>query len=232
MVEAKDILIAAGVVVALVVMFWFAYSVTPYPVATFTADGTHIGDFAFGSTYYNIFHFIFGSEVDGMWVTPNGMVQYLLLPFFAIALVMYGVMSEIPLGGNVPWFNTAMALIIALVVSSSGMTVRAMRGYLTIAGNMAIAFFGLILVLGIALQGFKTLGSMGVPIGAFRTVAQEANMRQYVVRMTNAAATVSPAHKKYATIQQLAAKASGELAKGQVQNAKNTADAISRELAK
>jgi len=229
MVEAKDILIAIGVVVALYLMFWYAYSASPYPTETFTADGTHIGDFAFGNTYYNIFHFIFGSEVDGEWVTPNGMVQYLLLPFFAIALVMYGVLSEIPLGGNVPWFNTAMALIIALVVSSSGVTVRAMRGYLTIAGNMAIAFFGFILVLGIALRGLKTIGGMGVPMGAFKKVAQDAELRQKtyaIIQRAEAWANLHPGDKRTVGIQQLAAKASIELAQGKIQDAYNTASKI------
>jgi len=230
MVEAKDILIAIGVVIALCLMFWYAGTVSPYPVAPFTADGTHIGDFAFGNTYYNIFHFIFGSEVDGMWVTPNGMIQYLLLPFFAIALVMYGVLSEIPLGGNVPWFNTAMALIIALVVSSSGMTVRAMRGYLTIAGNMAVAFFGFILVLGIALQGLRRVGSMGIiPMGAFKKVAQDAELRRKtydIIQRAEAYANLHPGEKESVDIQKLASKASIELAQGKIQDAYNTASKI------
>lgn len=228
--------IAFILVVVLAATFGFALYISPYPVAPFTADGTHIGDFAFGNTYYNIFHFIFGSEVDGIWVTPNGMVQYLLLPFFAIALVMYGVLSEIPLGGNVPWFNTAMALIIALVVSSSGITVRAMRGYLTIAGNMAIAFFGFILVVGIGLQGLRRMGAMGIiPMGALKSVVNEAEDRQYVMRMIDAATIYARVNqgnsnkniaKNVIKVIKLAAEAGEKLNKGDLNGAKQVANAI------
>lgn len=229
MVSARDILIGIGVVILLVGMFWYAGTVTPYPVETFNPDGSHLGDFAVGDNWYNIFHFIFSGDVDSEWVKPNGMIQYLLLPFFAIALVMYGVLSEIPLGGNVRWFNTAMALIIALVVSSSGLTVRTMRGYLTIAGNMAVAFFGFILVLGIALQGLKGMSGMGVPMGAFKSVVQDAELRRKtydIIQRAEAYANLHPGEKKSVDIQKLASKASIELAQGKIQDAYNTASKI------
>lgn len=137
------------VIVIIIVMFIWAQGTEAYPTETFVADGSHVGDFRIGNSYFNIFQLVFGEKIDGGWVVPTNMVQYLFLPFFAIWLVMYGIFEEMTFFRRVTWFGPGMALVTALIVSSSGVLVRMMRGYLMIAGGMGIAFFGVILLLGL-----------------------------------------------------------------------------------
>lgn len=173
MVETRRWIYAGVVIVAVIVLAVIAVSVTPYPVTEFTPDGTNLGDFQIGTEWYNIFHIIFGTHVDKNWVTTTGLIQFLILPFFAIWMVMYGLFEEIVFFRRVTWFSPAMAFVVALISSSTGFLVRMMRGYLMIAGGMGIAFFGFILVLGILFWFIGRLGRFGVPIPGVVTTERQ-----------------------------------------------------------
>jgi len=155
------------------------------PTQTFTADGSHLGDFKIGLTtetqgYYNIFQLIFGKNTDEGWVTPKNMFQHLLLPFFAIWLVMYGIAHEIGFFRTISWFDGVFALIVALITSSTGYTIRMMRGYLIMGGTMGTAFFGVVFVLGLGFWFVRRMAGFGMRLGASmpRVLEREAALDQ------------------------------------------------------
>lgn len=178
------------VLIAVVLMSWYAINVTPYPTEEFTPDGNHLGDFRIGNSHFNIFQLIFGEKVDENWVVPTNMVQYLFLPFFAIWLVMYGIFEEITFFRRVTWFGPGMALVTALIVSSTGFLVRMMRGYLMIAGGMGIAFFGFILVLGLGFWFIGRLGRFGIPVGSVVAEFKEVGEIENAFREAKASANI------------------------------------------
>lgn len=166
-----------GIIILVIILAVVAYYVNPAPVETFTPDGTHLADFQIGSTYYNAFQLIFGPDVDKSWVDTGGIVQYLLFPFISIVILMYAIFDEIRFF-RFGWFSPAMAVILSLVVSSSGILVRMMRGYLLIAGGLAIVLFGFILVLGIVLWWIGKSSSMsGSMARVFKGVGREQSKR-------------------------------------------------------
>jgi hypothetical protein len=149
-------------IILVVVLGLVTYFYVQAPVETFAPDGSHIGDFQIGSTWYSIFQLIFGTQIDKAWVDTLSIIQYLILPFVAIMILVFSIFEEIRFFRYPGWFNWVMALIVALVVSSSGILVRMMRIFLQLAGGLAIVLFGGILLIGIFvwwLGKFHYLGS-------------------------------------------------------------------------
>jgi len=154
-----------------------AFYVSPAPVETFTPDGTHLGDFQIGGNWYNILQLIFGPEVDKTWVTTSSFFQYLIFPFAAIWLVMYGIFEEIVFFRRITWFSPAMAFIVSIITSSSGILVRIMRGYLMMAGGLGILFFGFILIIGIFLWFLGRLATYGMGMGPLKMTVEMVRRR-------------------------------------------------------
>lgn len=144
--------------------FWIATWVGEASVQTYTPDGSHMGDFCVADMCYSIFHFIFGDQVDIAWTKPEGFAQYLLFPFLSIFVIMYAIYDEIKI---FKWqhFSSVMALLTALITSSLGWTVRAIRGYLLMAGSFGIGGFGFILILGLIFWFAKRARGYGIPTG-------------------------------------------------------------------
>jgi len=186
--DAKRALAGIGILILVIIFAWFAYYITPIDVEEFTADGTYLGDFQIGTNWYNIFHLIFGTDIDKNWVTTTGLIQYMFLPFVAIVMIMYGIFEEIRFFRYVRWFNPTMAIIIALVVSSSGILVRMMRGYLMIAGGLTIVLFGFILIVGIVLWWIGKTGSLSISLrNVLGEVGKEQSLRIDARRAINQA---------------------------------------------
>jgi len=163
------ILIVLFIILTSISLVVAAIEVTTYTPCTTTTGSTgttpvYLGDFVLGDNCYNILQIIFGNQIDKAWVETNSFLQYLIFPFIAIWLVMYGIFQEIIFFRRVTWFGSMMALVVALIVSSSGILVRMMRGYLMLAGGMGIIFFGFILFLGLIFWFIGRLGRFGASI--------------------------------------------------------------------
>jgi len=211
-------LIILGIVLFLVLIA-AAFLVSPAPVEVFTPDGTHLGDFQIGENWYNILQIIFGPAVDKTWVTTSSFFQYLIFPFAAIWLVMFGIFKEIVFFRRVTWFGSVMALIVALITSSSGILVRIMRGYLMMAGGLGIVFFGFILIIGLFLWFIgKVAFGFGVGLGPLKGAVErqrrEASIREVVSRGQLFAQSLPDTDPRKGEINVLAATINMELAKG------------------
>lgn len=161
----KSVLVFFGIIILVIILAAIALATQPLPTDPFTADGSNLGDFQLGTSWYNIFQIVFGNEIDKNWVTTTSIIQFLFLPLAAIWLLMYGIFEEVGFLRRLTWFTPVLAIIAALIVSSSGILVRMMRGYLMMAGGMGIVFFGFILFLGLLLWFVGRLSGFGIKLG-------------------------------------------------------------------
>lgn len=198
-----------------IVLAYIAFSASPAPTNTFTPNGGHIGDFQIGGTYYNAFQIVFGDQIDESWVKTMTMVQYLILPFAAVWILVYAIFDEITFFKRITWFNPAMALITAFIVASTGWLVRMMRGYLMLAGGLGIIFFGVILFAGLVFWFLGRMGSFGLKFGgAVQEYKEIGNIEAALRREMAYANSIEGSHpQKAADIKSLVALAQDELGK-------------------
>lgn len=231
-------LIAVGVIVVLAVALIFGYIQTPAPIETFTPDGNHLGDVQIGTTWYSIFQIIFGSAIDMAWVSTTSVLQFLIFPFVAIVVVMYGIFSEISLFARARWINPVLALIIALVAASTGILVRIMRGYLMLAGGLGILLFGFVLVMGVVVWFVGRMRGFGYNVtGALKTATDNTATRTYVNAICSQGNEFvnryqgDPAKAgKVIKVNQLIQQAQEQLNKGQYNTAQGTCTKITNEM--
>jgi len=170
-----------------------AIEVTTYQACDGGTSPVYLGDFVLGDNCYSILQIVFGNQIDEAWVTTNSFFQYLIFPFAAIWLIMYGIFKEIVFFRKVTWFGSVMALIVALIVSSSGILVRMMRGYLMLAGGMGIIFFGFILFLGLIFWFIGKLGRFGAAIPGVVTTERQLGVIETALREARGTAnTIAP----------------------------------------
>jgi hypothetical protein len=134
------------------------------PVSIALAEGM-LGDIS--GTDWNIFEIIFGSEVfsvfpDGQ-ISTNNILQYLVFPFLAVWMVMYGIMVEIRIFRRKDSINAVLALLMALIASATGGLVMLTRGMFSLFGNMGMWGFGILMFFGIILWAGTRLLSWGAP---------------------------------------------------------------------
>jgi hypothetical protein len=93
--------------------------------------------------------YIFGGEIPDWMTNPYNVVSWVLLPFIAVAALMYGIMSEIQIF-RTPGGKTAQK-IIAIVAGLLGSWVSfySMRVILAAASLWGTLAFGVLLVVGI-----------------------------------------------------------------------------------
>lgn len=219
--------------VAFIGFILFTYTlVFPFP-ETFTAcdagtTPTYLGDFLIGGKCYNIFHFVFGTDVDKAWVTSASIIQYLIFPFVAVLMVIYGIFSEIRFFRQT-WINFILGLIVALIVSSQGFLVRMMRAFLLMGGGMGIMFFGVVFIIGIILWFVGRMASFGVSGGSLSKLAHTnvkiENIKTMIERAEGFAGGLNPATQgvRAAEIIKLAGEARQKLYDGHVDDAFNKA---------
>jgi len=105
--------------------------------------------------------FIFGdcsidktSCIPESWMTWSGFMQFIIFPFIAVFVVMYGILSEIRIFHEVK-VKAILALVMALV--SGSWALSWMRGALIINSWVGTVGFAVVMFIGILLWAFRGL---------------------------------------------------------------------------
>lgn len=118
--------------------------------------GQKLGDIP--GTNYNIFNLVFGAELPEDMLTTEKVLQYLLFPFLAIVVIMYGILSELRIFRRHNWINGLIALLIAFMASSTGYLLIFTHWIIGVGGGLAgIIVFTVLLFVGIFLWGGSTI---------------------------------------------------------------------------
>jgi len=98
---------------------------------------------------------IFGPDVPSDWYEPYKVLQYLVFPFFAIWMVIWGLLAELRIFRRKPSIQAFLALLIALIGTGSptGALVAFSRWVFTAGAWWGILVFGFILLVGITMWG-------------------------------------------------------------------------------
>jgi len=97
-------------------------------------------------TDINIIRVIFGREVPDDWLESQNILQFLLFPFIAVWIVMYGILEELAPFRNRPSLHGFLALVIAFMASSTGYLLGAVRYLYGFLGWFGAIGFGVVLM--------------------------------------------------------------------------------------
>ena len=103
-------------------------------------------------SYFNwnnidIVKIIFGPNINSSWYQPYTALQYLVFPFIMVWMIIFGFLEELRIFRNQQKIEGVLALVMALIASSSGWLVEAVRWMATLMGGWSVlAFFALFMV--------------------------------------------------------------------------------------
>jgi len=93
--------------------------------------------------------FIFGEDFPSYWLTYSGFAQYVVFPFIAVFLVLYGILSELRIFKQTS-IKVSLSLMMALV---GGLwLLNIMRAFLVVNGFLGVIGFALLMFIGIILM--------------------------------------------------------------------------------
>jgi hypothetical protein len=161
----------------------FAYLFLPFVLvsmlaasAVFAASTTGISMPSGNDVIKAIMTFIFGdcASVQGNcipdeWMTYGGFMQYIIFPFIAVFVVMYGILSEIKI-----FHNTSVKAVLSLVMAFVGgsWTLGFMRNALIANSVWGTFAWAVLMVVGIALWLFRGLAeNYRLGFGTFKDAA-------------------------------------------------------------
>ena len=140
-------------------------------------------------TDINIIRVIFGREVPDDWLESQNILQFLVFPFFAVFIVLYGILEELSPFRNRPSLHGFLALVIAFMASSTGYLLGAVRYLYGFLGWFGAIGFGVILLfIGIPLylygkaRGWKNQ-YLGVADAAKKMVQNEEDVVQLEIEI-------------------------------------------------
>jgi len=90
--------------------------------------------------------FIFGSDFPDEWLTYSGFMQYIIFPFIAVFVVMYGILSELRI-----FHNANVKAVLSLVMAFVGgrWLLQTMRGFLVVNAFWGTVLWGALMFFGI-----------------------------------------------------------------------------------
>jgi hypothetical protein len=105
-------------------------------------------------SYFNwnsidIVKIIFGPDIDSSWYQPYTALQYLVFPFIMIWMIIFGFLAEIRIFRNQPKVEVVLALVMALIASSTGWEVVMVRFLAQIMGAWSVLAFAALFCVGI-----------------------------------------------------------------------------------
>ena len=93
--------------------------------------------------------FVFGEDFPSYWLTYAGFAQYIVFPFIAVFLVLYGILTELRIFKQTS-VKVSLSLIMALV---GGLwLLSTMRVFLIVNGFFGVIGFALLMFIGIILM--------------------------------------------------------------------------------
>ncbi len=114
-------------------------------------------------TNYNFFKLVFGPDLTEEYLKTESVLQYLFFPFLAVVMIMYGILSDLRIFRRGSGINAALAIIIAIIASSTGGLLTLVRWMIGIAGGTLGTFmFGLLLLGGIILWALARFWDFGL----------------------------------------------------------------------
>jgi len=165
------------------VLIFAIFSLLLISNTTFAAVGDIPG------TDINFIRVIFGREVPDDWLESQNILQFLLFPFIAVWIVMYGILEELSPFRNRPSLHGFLALVIAFMASSTGYLLGAVRYLYGFLGWFGAIGFGVILLfIGIPLylygkaRGWKNQ-YLGVADAAKKMVQNEEDVVQLEIEI-------------------------------------------------
>jgi hypothetical protein len=106
--------------------------------------------------------FLFGTgdpnAVPDEWLNWNSVMQMLVFPFLAVAVILYGIMSEIHIFDNHQRIQIALAFL--MVFTAGKWVIQTTRFMLNLNSVLAIVAWGILLAFGIIMWFFSTGGKM------------------------------------------------------------------------
>ena len=95
-----------------------------------------------------VFVFVFGEDFPSYWLTYAGFAQYIVFPFIAVFIVLYGILTELRIFKQTS-IKVSLSLIMALV---GGLwLLNTMRVFLVVNGFFGVIGFALLMLIGIIL---------------------------------------------------------------------------------
>jgi len=98
--------------------------------------------------------FIFGPDVPSEWYQPYMFMQWLVFPFIGIWLVLYGIMEQLGIFRTHRSIGGFLALIMALVSSSTGGLVILARALFVTMGGWGLLVFFAVFMVGVTAWGY------------------------------------------------------------------------------
>lgn len=116
------------------------------------------GGYGYNIGGYDPLKIIFGPEIDQSWYEPYHTLQYLVFPFIAIWMIIYGLFSEVRIFRTKESIQFVLALVIALIASSTGGLVTLVRVTLQFLGGFSVLAFAVVFGVGVFFWGWGTIG--------------------------------------------------------------------------
>jgi hypothetical protein len=111
----------------------------------------------------DIIKIIFGPEVPDEWLEPYKVMQYLIFPFIALWLVVFGILTELRIFRRKDSINAFLAFLIAMIAGPTGYLVLFVRGTFQVLGWLGFSAFGFLMFFGIILWAGVRLWEWGAP---------------------------------------------------------------------
>jgi hypothetical protein len=112
---------------------------------------------------YDPIKIIFGPDVPEEWQEPYKFMQYLVFPFIALWVVLFGILSEIRIFRRREGINAIIAFLIAMIAGPTGGLVWLVRNSLIVLGAWGFLVFAALLGVGITLWAASRLWAWGAP---------------------------------------------------------------------
>jgi len=101
--------------------------------------------------------FVFGPEVPPEWYQVNMFMQWLVFPFIGIWLVLFGILEQLGIFRVRRSIGGFLALIMALIASSSGSLVSMSRILFQVMGGWGFLAFFVVFFVGVAFWSYGEL---------------------------------------------------------------------------
>jgi hypothetical protein len=96
-----------------------------------------------------VFVFVFGEDFPSYWLTYAGFAQYIVFPFVAVFLVLYGILSELRIFKQT---NVKVSLSLMMALVGGLWLLNIMRVFLIVNGFLGVIGFALLMFIGIILM--------------------------------------------------------------------------------